>query len=84
METSLKRLNTIYCGKLRKKSVSPVLENKTSQFLPLHKRCDGCKLRTCNLTQQDWVFWEGILEISGRLFQRCLKQRQCQRNNNLL
>jgi len=38
METPLKRFNTIYCGKLRKKSASPVLEKKMSQFLLLHKR----------------------------------------------
>lgn len=35
METLLKGFNTIYCVKLKKKSVSPVLENKASQFLPI-------------------------------------------------
>ena len=34
METLLKGFNTIYCVKLKKKSVSLVLENKASQFLP--------------------------------------------------
>jgi hypothetical protein len=34
METLLKGFDTIYCVKLKKKSVSPVLENKASQFLP--------------------------------------------------
>lgn len=33
METLLKGFNTIYCVKLKKKSVSLVLENKASQFL---------------------------------------------------
>ena len=45
METLLKGFNTIYCVKLKKKSVSPVQENKACQFLPhLPTRCDGCKL----------------------------------------
>ena len=34
METLLKGFNTIYCVKLKKKSVSLVLENKASRFLP--------------------------------------------------
>lgn len=34
METLLKGFNTIYCVQLKKKSVSPVLENKASPFLP--------------------------------------------------
>lgn len=53
METPLERFNTIYCGKLMKKSASTVLENKMSQSLLLHKRCDECKLFISNLTSRD-------------------------------
>lgn len=65
METLLKGFNTIYCVKLKKKSVSPVLGNKASPFLPTSGQ--GVRDANCgpvgDLTQQ-------ATELSGRAFWR--------------
>lgn len=86
METLLKGFNTIYCVKLKKKSVSLVLENKASQFLPTSiQGVMDANCRPVTSHSRDPAFWESILEISGPASFRCVrKQSQCQRNDNLL
>lgn len=86
METPLKGFNTIYCVKLKKKSVSPVLGNKASQFLPTSYKVWWMQIvDQWPHTAGDWAFWESFLEISGLASFRCTgKQSWCQRNDNLL
>lgn len=86
METLLKGFYTIDCVKLKKKSGSPVLENKASQFLPTS--IQGVMDANCGSVTSlsgPLSFQESILEISGPASFRCVrKQSWCQRKDNLL
>lgn len=85
METPLKRFNTIYCEKLRKKSVSQCWKTKqANSSLFIKGVMDANCAPVTSPSRTERAFWESILKISGSFFQRCWKQRQCQRNNNPL